>query len=143
MKKCDEKNECIESKKTEIQDKKEDLSKESDSRSTKSTSKKPESERGRREEKRIRTWDRDHRTHSRSRSRERRRRDDVLTFAKIRVEYLYTNLPNKMISNGMHIKNGKLEFFRKNANGKDCVKESECCERKNEEGEKIWNVSEK
>lgn len=86
-KKSDEKsNENIESKKAtaEVQEKKDEASKDNDSRSTKSTSKKPESDRGRRDEKRIRSWDH-HRSHTRSRSRERRRRDDVLTFAKIRV----------------------------------------------------------
>lgn len=84
-KKPEEKSDASEEKGIEGAEKKDESAKDSDARSTKSTSKKPESDRGKRSsDKRVRSWEH-HRSHTRSRSRERRRRDDVLTFAKIRV----------------------------------------------------------
>lgn len=145
VKKSDEKsNENIDSKKADIQEKKDEVSKDADSRSTKSTSKKPESERGRRDEKRIRSWDH-HRSHTRSRSRERRRRDDVLTFAKIRVIVHINDLiiEKSITKRGREGEKARMHIFRRNGKGKGCGKERECFVKKNEEEERIWSGNEK
>lgn len=127
-----EDSESKEKKEISDENKDEGSLKDCDTRSNKSSSKKSDRERGSSREDKKRSWDR--MRLSRSKSHERPRRDNVLSFDKIKVLYyfcffcfLFFHFLNCLYSNLIQNKNVKIIFcYRKSERDKEFEKKKGC-----------------